>query len=103
MDILTAAVGASYSANVITQYRKWTPKARLALTYDIVSDDSNAIVNIEDTTYDIKGKRLNRLGVEGGIGADISLENWDLSAEYDLGIRKDYTSHTGMLKAKYNF
>lgn len=103
LDILTAAVGASYSANVITQYRKWTPKARLALTYDIVSDDSNAIVNIGDTTYDIKGKRLNRLGVEGGIGADISLENWDLSAEYDLGIRKDYTSHAGMLKAKYNF
>ena len=37
------------------------------------------------------------------IGYNIGQKLGELSAEYDLGIRKDYISHTGMLKAKYNF
>lgn len=93
----------NYSTTVTTKDQKWSPKARVAFTYDILSDNSNATVNIGNGVYDVKGKKLNRFGVEAGVGAEISVGDWDFSAEYDLGARKDYTSHTGMLKIKYNF
>ena len=103
IDVLTASMGVNYSTTVTTKDQKWSPKAHVALTYDILSDDSNATVNVGNGVYNIEGKKLNRFGAEAGIGAEISVGNWDFSAEYDLGVRKDYLSHTGMLKAKYNF
>ena len=103
VDVLTASVGVSYSTTVTTKDQRWTPKAHFALTYDLLSDGTNATVNVADSVYDIKGKRLNRFGAEAGVGAEISVGNWNFSAEYDFNIRKDYISHMGMLKAKYNF
>ena len=103
IDVLTASMGVNYSTTVTTKDQKWSPKAHFALTYDLLSDDANATVNVANSVYDIKAEKLNRFGVEAGVGAEISVGNWDFSAEYDLGTRKDYLSHTGMLKAKYNF
>ena len=103
MDILTASLGLKYSKNIVKEDYIFKPKARIATTYDLISDDTNAIVNIETTSYNIKGDKLHRFGIESGIGAEIDVGNWTFSAEYDLGVRKDYTNHTGMLKAKYNF
>ena len=68
-----------------------------------MSDNSKSVVNIADSVYSVNGRRLNRFGVETGLGAEISLGAWDLSAEYDIDIRHNYTNSTGMLKAKYNF
>ena len=103
VDVLTATLGMNYSTTVTTKDYKWSPKAHVTLTYDLASDDANATVNVANSVYDIKGEKLNRFGIEAGVGAEISVDNWDFSAEYDLGTRKDYLSHTGMLKAKYNF
>jgi len=103
IDVLTASAGLNYSTTVETKGKKWTPKAHIAFTYDLLSDNTNATVDVAGGVYDIKGKKLNRFGVETGLGAEINLGQWDLSAEYDFGIRKNYISHTGMLKAKYNF
>ena len=103
VDVLTAVLGVNYATTVETKGFKWSPKAHLAATYDLTSDNSNATVNIGSSVYDIKGNRLNRWGVETGIAAEMTLDNWDFSLGYDLGIRKDYQSHTGTLKAKYNF
>jgi len=103
VDVLTAVVGVNYSTNVETKGYKWSPKAHLAFTYDITSDNANSTVNIGDSVYDIKGKKLNRFGTEAGVAAETSYGNWDFSVGYDLGLRDDYTSHTGMFKAKYNF
>jgi len=103
IDVLTASLGMNYSTMVKTAGKVWSPKAYVTLTYDVLSDNSRAQVNVGDGVYSVTGKRLDRFGVETGLGAEISLGTWDLSAEYDLGIRHNYVNNTGMLKAKYNF
>ena len=103
IDVLTASLGINYSTTLTTSEQAWSPKAYVALTYDVMSDNSKSIVNIADSVYNVNGRRLNRFGVETGLGAEVSLGAWDLSAEYDFGIRHNYTNNTGMLRAKYNF
>ena len=103
IDVLTASLGMNYSTNFAADSFIWSPKAHIAATYDLLSDDSSATVTVGNGLYNIEGKKLHRLGAEAGIGVEISVGNWEFSAEYDLGTRKDYLSHTGMLKAKYNF
>ena len=103
VNVWTAVLGVNYSKAVETYGYKWTPKARLAFTYDVSSDNSDAVVTVGDSGYMIRGERLKRFGTEAGVGAEVSVGNWDLSVGYDLGIRSDYTSHTGMFNAKYNF
>lgn len=103
IDVLTASLGMNYSTNFAADSFVWSPKAHIAATYDLLSDDSSATVTVGNGLYNIEGKKLHRLGAEAGIGAEIGIGNWEFSAEYDLGARKDYLSHTGMLKAKYNF
>ncbi len=53
--------------------------------------------------YVVNGERLERFGVEAGLGFESGVDNWTFSVGYDLGLRKDYHSHTRMLKAKYDF
>ena len=103
VDVLTAVVGVNYATKVETKGFKWTPKAHFDVTYDLLSDRSDATVNVGTSVYNIKGEKLKRLGAEAGVAAEMSVNNWDFTLGYDLGIRKDYQSHTGKLKAKYNF
>ena len=103
VDVLTAVLGVDYSTTFRTKSFDWSPKAHVAFTYDLESDESNATVNIGSSAYDVKGKRLKRFGTEAGVATEMSVDNWDFTVGYDLGIRKDYTSHTGSLKVKYNF
>lgn len=106
MDVLTAVAGARVAKNFTTcNGTNWQPEARLALTYDIISDTDNALVGLSNnSSYVIKGDRLHRLGLE--IGAGFSVEvNDRLEAEfgYEGQFRQDYQNHTGMINAKYRF
>ena len=103
-DVLTAVMGVKYAADVKTAGWTFTPTARFAVTYDLLSSNSKANVSIIDGgSYQITGKRLNRLGFEAGVGIGTSVDNWDFTLEYNGGFRKDFQNHSGMLKAKYNF
>jgi len=103
-DVLTAVVGVKYSKDVTAKDWTFEPSVRLAATYDILSDNSEANVNvIGGANYQITGQRLHRFGVEAGAGITGTIKNWDLSLEYNAGLREDFQTHTGMLKAKYNF
>ena len=102
-DVLTAVVGATYAHTFDNETYTITPKAHLAATYDLMSDDSEAVVRIGSSVYNVTGDKLDRFGIEVGASADLDIGDWTLSAGYDLGLRNDYTSHTGMLKAKYSF
>ena len=82
---------------------KWTPKAHLGLTYDLSRDGADATVALGNSGYSIQGEALDRFGIEAGIGAEINMGDWSLSAEYDYGYRDNFTNHTGMLQLKYNF
>ena len=103
-DVLTGVLGIKYTANLKAQDWEFEPTLRLATTYDILSEDHKTNVNIiGGGNYQISGKRLRRFGVETGLGVVASYGNWDFSADYNGGFRKDFQSYTGMLKAKYNF
>lgn len=103
-DVLTGVVGVKYHRDYTANKWSFKPNLRLAATYDMMSDDSEAMINvIGGGSYQITGERLHRFGVETGVGLEASVGKWNLSLNYDGGFRKDYQSHTGMLRAKYNF
>ena len=103
-DILTAVAGVKYTTDVKAKGWTFKPTLRLAAIYDVKSDNSKANVNIiGGSGYQITGDRLHRFGVETGVGVGSTIKDWDLTLEYNGGFRKDFQSHTGMLKAKYNF
>ncbi len=103
-DVLTGVVGVKYTTNMKAKDWTFKPNLRLAATYDMISDNSKANVNIiGGGNYQITGDRLHRFGIEAGIGVGATYGDWDLMVDYNGGIRKDFTSHTGTIKAKYNF
>ena len=103
-NVLTAVLGAKYEHDLQVENYKIKPNLRLAATYDLVSDNSKANIDIiGGGNYQIVGKRLSRLGGEIGAGVTTTTGKWDLSLEYNGGFRKDYQSHTGLIKAQYNF
>lgn len=103
-DLLTAVAGVNYAYDFIEEDYTLTPEVRLAATYDIVSDNTDATVFMGTGSYTTSGKRLPRFGVEAGVGVTMNMfDALDVSLNYDAGIRRDYTSHTGTVKFKYNF
>ena len=103
-DVLTAVIGVKYTAETKAGDLTITPSLRLAVTYDLVSDNSKANIDIiGGGNYQIVGDRLHRLGAETGVGISASIKDWDLTLEYNGGFRKDYQTHTGLLKATYHF
>ena len=103
-DLLTGVLGVKYSTNIKAKDLTFAPNIRLAATYDFISDNSVANVNvIGGGNYQITGERLKRFGVETGVGLETTYGDWNLSLDYNGSFKKDYQSHTGMLKAKYNF
>ena len=102
-DVLTAAIGIQYKMKIETKNILWTPKAHLTMIYDLLSSNSSATVHVGNGSYTVEAQKLNRYGIEAGVGTDLSINRWDFSVEYELAARKNYKSHTGLLKAKYNF
>ncbi len=68
-----------------------------------MTDDAEAVVRISDSSYNFTAEKLDRFGIEAGVDAKYTVDNWDFSVGYEFGIRDDYRSHTGMLKVRYNF
>lgn len=103
-NLLTGVLGVKYTADVKAKDLTFAPNIRLAATYDFISDNSVANVNvIGGGSYQITGERLKRFGVETGVGFETTYGDWNLMIDYNGSFKKDYQSHTGMLKAKYNF
>lgn len=105
-DIFTAVIGAKVGKKYILENKTSVrPEAKLSLTYDMINDDSNAVVSlVNGTTYTTTGKALDEFGVEiaAGVAMDLS-QKTELSLNYEGEFRKDYDSHTGLLNFKYKF
>lgn len=105
-DILTGVIGAKAETNVaLANGTILKPEARLAMTYDLMNDDSSSIVTLANgSAYQVNGKALDRFGVElgAGITADVN-DDVELSIGYEGKFRQDYQDHTGLLNAKYKF
>ena len=106
-DLVTGIVGARITAIGGNGHGlKIIPEARLALTYDIENgEDNEAMVTLPNgASYMVKGKALDRFGVEVGLGVTAEInDNLDLSVNYEGKFRKDYSDHTGIIKGKYKF
>lgn len=104
-DVLTLVLGTKYETKIKTESGfVWTPQAHLNLTYDIVSDDGKATIQIGDSTYQINSKKLDAFGVEAGLGAEMAVsDRVSLNFGYDFNLKGKFTSHTGSLKGTYRF
>ena len=104
-DILTGIAGIKASKDfALDNGMKLRPEARLAMTYDLMDGENDAIVNIGSASYRINGEQLDRFGIEAGAGLTAELnEEWDVSAGYEGKFRDDFSDHTGILSAKYKF
>lgn len=105
-DILTAVMGVKFEKKFTTcGGTRWKPEARLAATYDLITDEDNALVTLNNgAAYEANGEHLKRFGVEFGAGINIEVnDNVDVSFGYEGHFRKDYQDHTGMVNAIYKF
>ena len=104
-NFLTGVLGAKYAFNVVAdKYTTFIPQLNAALKYDMLSDKNTATVTMPGVdAYTLDVERLSRFGGEFGIGLGMKHRSLDFSINYDIDVRKDYTSQTGMLKFRYNF
>jgi outer membrane autotransporter protein len=102
-NLLTATLALHFRPRCGDVWYNVRPNGYIGLTYDLYGPNTATNVAIADSHYQISSKRMARLGAEGGIGVEFLTQDWDFSIGYDLGLREDYQSHTGMLKARYNF
>ena len=104
-DYLTVVLGTKYGVDFETNNGlKLRPEIRYAVKYDMISDKSSMTVAMPGVAaYTLSGERLSRVGGEFGIGLTMKYNELDLSLSYDIEVREDYTSQTGMIKARYNF
>ena len=104
-DFLTGVLGAKYAFSVVAdRYTTFVPQLNAAIKYDMLSDKNIATVVMPGVdSYTLNGERLSRLGGEFGVGLTMKHRSLDFSINYDIDVRKDYTSQTGMLKFRYNF
>lgn len=104
-DFLTGVLGAKYAFNVVAnKYLTLVPQLNAAVKYDMLSDKNIATVTMPGlNAYTLEGNRLKRIGAEFGIGLGMQYRELNVSVNYDIDVREDYTSQTGMLKFRYNF
>ena len=104
-NFLTGVLGAKYAFNVVAdKYTTFVPQLNAAIKYDMLSDKNVATITMPGVdAYTLDVERLSRFGGEFGIGLGMKHRGMDFSINYDIDVRKDYTSQTGMLKFRYNF
>ena len=105
-DYLTGIVGAKIKKDyTLSNGMNIRPEARLAMTYELVNDNSNASVMLANgSAYQVRGEALDRFGVEAGVGLTAEVDdNVEVSLGYEGKFRDHYKDHTGLLNAKYKF
>lgn len=104
-DFLTGVFGVRYAFNIVADdYTTIIPQLNAAVKYDMLSDKNVATITMPGVNaYTLDIERLSRVGGEFGAGLGVKIYGLDLSVNYDIDVRKDYTSQTGMLKFRYNF
>lgn len=104
-DYLTASLGTKYAFRIkVTEAFRLRPELSYAVKYDMLSDKQVANVTMPGlNSYALDGDRLSRIAGEFGIGLGARYKGLDVSLNYDIEAREDYTSQTGRLKFRYNF
>lgn len=104
-DYLTAAMGTRYEFDIYLM-NGWVfrPQMHYAVKYDLISDDHSAIVTMPGVnSYVLDGERLSRIANEVGVAIGMNYRGLEMSLNYDIEARADYTSQTGRVKFRYEF
>lgn len=104
-DYLTGVLGAKYVTQIdVRNGIVLHPELRAALLYDFVTDKIDSAVSMPGVaSYGVRADRLDRVGGQFGIGMTMTYAGANLSLNYIIETRNDYTSQTGMIRARYNF
>ncbi len=104
-NYITSVAGIKYSFSIESEGRLYIrPEVRVAATYDVMADEAVTTVMVPGVApYIVTGEQLSRFGGELGISLSAMYNEWDFSVGYDLDLRDNYTSHTGMFNVKYKF
>ena len=104
-EYFTATAGAKYAFDIKAgKYLTLRPEMRAAIKYDLTSDKFDSVVAMPGVdSYGVIGDRLNRMGGELSTGFGMIYKSMSLSLNYNIEVRKDYKSQTGMVRARYNF
>lgn len=81
------------------------PELKAAATYDFAQDNEDRIAMLPDeTVYSVKGKPLEKFGVEAGADLFMTFGNSsEINLTYEGRFRKNFQDHTAMLSFKVNF
>ena len=104
-DYLTLSLTTKYARNFrTTKGLTLRPELHWGVLYDVLSDEQVATVTMPGVdSYTLNGTRLSRIGGDFGAGLSMNYKNFDLSVNYNIEVREDYTSQTGMVRARINF
>ena len=104
-DYLTATLGTKYAFDIkATKRFTLRPELNYGVKYDMLSDKQVATVTMPGVNaYALNGERLSRIAGEFGIGLTMNYRELDVSLNYDIEAREDYTSQSGRVKFRYNF
>lgn len=104
-DYMSASLGTRYEFDVYMN-NGWIlrPMMRYAVKYDLISDNHNITVVMPGVnSYVLDGARLSRIANELGIGIGMNYKGLEISLNYDIEARDNYTSQTGHAKFRYEF
>lgn len=104
-DYLTASIGTRYEFGwVMNNGIVLRPQMHYAAKYDLISDDHTATVTMPGVNaYVINGEKLSRVANELGVALAMNYGALEMSLNYDIEARSNYTSQTGRLKFRYEF
>ena len=104
-DYMTASIGTRYGFDwVLNNGLVIRPGMRYALKYDLISDDGRITVTMPGiNTYALDGTQLSRIANQIGIEIGMMYGAFNMSLNYDIESRADYTSQTGRVKFRYEF
>lgn len=108
----TQILEGSLGATVAYEYRVedgsiLRPELRAAALYEFLGDDGTATAKYSGSgaTFKTPGIEPFKFGGTAGLGIAYTTADgqWEVRADYDAEIRKDYISHNGMVTGRLNF
>ncbi len=104
-DYMTASLSTRYGFDLLLN-NGWVvrPGIHYALKYDLISDDNHITVSMPGiSAYTLDGEHLSRIANEVGLEIGMMYGAFNMSLNYDIESRTDYTSQTGRIKFRYEF
>lgn len=104
-DIVTGVIGLEVSSDMTVRDFNINQRGYINATYDISNNGDNMFMKLPNGGgYNITDEEGDDFGVEFGYGVEAQVtDNVKVGLNYELGVKGDYTSHSGMLNLRYEF